>query len=63
LNILKQWSRLSDLETTIKVLKKLVENPDADDLLNYDVCLKSAEIFKRIPIDILKARFDNENQY
>ena len=34
LNVLKQWSRLSDLETTVKALQKLVENPNPDDPLN-----------------------------
>ncbi len=60
LNILKQWSRLSDLKSTIKALRKLVENPNPDDPLKYDICLKSAEFFKKNPIDTLKERYDLE---
>ncbi|MBN1802447.1 MAG: hypothetical protein JW891_13130 [Candidatus Lokiarchaeota archaeon] len=46
LNVLKKWSRLSDLETTVKALKMLVENPNPDDPLNYDICLDATEFFK-----------------
>ncbi|MHA2037665.1 MAG: ubiquitin-conjugating enzyme E2 [Promethearchaeota archaeon] len=60
LNVLKQWSRLSDLESTIKALRKLVENPNPDDPLKYDVCLKSADFFKKNPMDMLKERYDLE---
>jgi ubiquitin-protein ligase len=58
LNVLKQWSRLSDLETTVRALQKLVENPNPDDPLKYDICLKSAKFFKKNPMDTLKERFD-----
>ena len=46
LNVLKKWSRLSDLETTAKALKSLIENPNPDDPLNYPICLEAAELFK-----------------
>ena len=47
LNVLKKWSRLSDLETTVKALKLLVKNPNPDDPLNYPMCLKAAELFRK----------------
>jgi len=47
LNVLKKWSRLSDLETTAKALKSLVENPNPDDPLNYPPCLEASELFKK----------------
>lgn len=47
LNILKKWSRLSDLETTVKALKLLVKNPNPDDPLNYPMCLEAAEFFRK----------------
>ncbi|MFX0177119.1 MAG: ubiquitin-conjugating enzyme E2 [Candidatus Hodarchaeota archaeon] len=59
LNVLKQWSRLSDLETTVKALEKLVENPNPDDPLNYDICLEAAEFFKRNDIEALKNIYNN----
>ncbi|MFX1390364.1 MAG: ubiquitin-conjugating enzyme E2 [Promethearchaeota archaeon] len=57
LNVLKKWSRLSDLETTIKALKLLVENPNSDDPLNYTICLRAAEYYKKNPIENLKKQF------
>ena len=51
LNVLKQWSRLSDLESTVKSLQKLVENPNPDDPLNYYICTKAAKFFKKNPIE------------
>lgn len=60
LNVLKQWSRLSDLETTVKALQKLVENPNPEDPLKYDLCLEAAEFFKKNPMDILKKQYKNE---
>ena len=54
LNVLKKWSRLSDLETTIKALKSLVENPNPDDPLNYAVCLEAAELFRKKSMEIFK---------
>ena len=62
LNVLKKWSRLSDLETTIKALKNLVENPNPDDPLNYDLCLRAAEYFKEHPIEVLKETYMDDNR-
>ena len=68
LNVLKQWSRLSDLETTVKALEKLVENPNPDDPLNYDICLEAADFFKNNDIEVLKSKYrdvekeDNEDE-
>ena len=59
LNILKQWSRLSDLETTVKALEKLLEDPNPDDPLNYNSCLEAAEFFKNIDIEALKSQYHN----
>jgi ubiquitin-protein ligase len=61
LNILRQWSRLSDLESTIGALQKLVENPNPDDPLKYDICLKSAEFFKKNSMDSLKEKYNIED--
>ncbi len=47
LNVLKKWSRLSDLETTVKALMSLIKNPNPDDPLNYPMCLDAAEYFKK----------------
>lgn len=47
LNVLKKWSRLSDLETTVKALKSLIQNPNPEDPLNYPICLDAAEYFKK----------------
>ncbi|MFX0018882.1 MAG: ubiquitin-conjugating enzyme E2 [Promethearchaeota archaeon] len=57
LNILKQWSRLSDLETTVKALEKLLEDPNPDDPLNYNICLEAAEFFKKVDIETLKKQY------
>ena len=46
LNVLKKWSRLSDLETTVKALSSLIQNPNPEDPLNYPICLDAAENFK-----------------
>ncbi|MFX1497312.1 MAG: ubiquitin-conjugating enzyme E2 [Promethearchaeota archaeon] len=54
LNILRQWTKLSDLETTVKSLEKLVENPNPEDPLQYDICIEAAEFFKRNSIQKLK---------
>jgi len=59
LNILKQWSRLSDLESTVKSLQKLVENPNPDDPLNYDICSKAAEFFKKHPMEEIRKNHNN----
>ena len=47
MNVLKKWSRLSDLETTVKALKSLIQNPNPEDPLNYPICLDAAEYFKK----------------
>lgn len=60
LNVLKQWSRLSDLETTVKALKMLVENPNPEDPLKYDPCLEAADFFKKNPMDYLKKKYKFE---
>ncbi|MFX0036335.1 MAG: ubiquitin-conjugating enzyme E2 [Candidatus Hermodarchaeota archaeon] len=60
LNVLKQWSRLSDLETTVKALQKLVENPNPEDPLKYDICLEAAEFFKKTSIEDLKKQYNIE---
>ncbi|MFW9827962.1 MAG: ubiquitin-conjugating enzyme E2 [Candidatus Thorarchaeota archaeon] len=60
LNILRQWSRLSDLETTVKSLVKLVENPNPDDPLQYDICLEAADFFKKNSMEHLKKIFESD---
>ena len=58
LNVLKKWSRLSDLETTVKALKMLVENPNPEDPLNYDICLDATEFFKEHSMEELKEQYN-----
>ncbi len=53
LNVLKKWSRLSDLSTSASALKMLVEHPNSDDPLNYPECLEAAGYFKDHPIEEL----------
>jgi len=60
LNVLKKWSRLSDLETTVKALQMLIENPNPDDPLNYPVCLDAKEFFKQNTMADLRAQYDVE---
>lgn len=62
LNILKKWSRLTDLETTVKGLQKLVENPNPEDPLNYDICLEAAQFFKQNTMEDLKREFKIEEE-
>lgn len=57
LNILRKWSKLSDLETTAKSLQILVENPNPEDPLQYNVCLDAATFFKEHPMEELKKLF------
>jgi ubiquitin-protein ligase len=45
LNVLKKWSQLSDLSTTIKALEMLVEHPNPEDPLNYPMCLEATQYF------------------
>ncbi len=54
LNVLKKWSRLSDLETTVKALMSLIQNPNPDDPLNYPICLDAAEYFKKKTMNEIK---------
>ncbi len=58
LNVLKKWSRLSDLETTVKALQMLIENPNPDDPLNYDICLEAADFFRDNPIEKIREQYD-----
>jgi len=58
LNVLKKWSRLADLETTLKALHMLVENPNPDDPLNYDICLEATEFFRENPMEKIREQFD-----
>jgi len=58
LNVLKKWSRLSDLETTVKALRMLVENPNPDDPLNYDICAEATDFFRINPMEELKKKYD-----
>lgn len=58
LNVLKKWSRLSDLETTVKALQMLVENPNPDDPLNYPICAEATQFFKDNPMEKIREQFD-----
>lgn len=58
LNVLKKWSRLSDLETTVKALKLLVENPNPEDPLNYPICGEAAEFFRQNTMDELRIQYN-----
>lgn len=62
LNILKKWSRLSDLETTVNALQKLVENPNPDDPLKYDICLKAKTFFEQNTMEDLKKQYGYEER-
>ncbi|MFX1594031.1 MAG: ubiquitin-conjugating enzyme E2 [Promethearchaeota archaeon] len=63
LNILKKWSRLSDLVTTVKALKILVENPNPHDPLDYPECLEAAKYFKKYKIEDIRKKFSSEKIY
>ena len=60
LNVLKKWSRLSDLETTVKALELLVKNPNPDDPLNYPICLEAANFFQRRTMEDFIKELDAE---
>jgi len=49
LNVLKKWSQLSDLSTTVKALEMLVTHPNPEDPLNYPTCLEAAKYFADNP--------------
>ena len=61
LNVLKKWSRLSDLETTVKALEMLVENPNPDDPLNYPVCSEATLFFRDNTMAELREQYDFED--
>jgi len=63
LNILKKWSRLSDLVTTVRALKILVENPNPHDPLDYPECLDAAKFYKKNNITELKKKYSSEEGY
>ncbi len=60
LNVLKKWSRLSDLETTVKALQMLIENPNPDDPLKYDICGNATEFFKQNSMEDLRKQYEVE---
>ena len=43
----------------MKSLQKLVENPNPDDPLNYDICTQAAEFFRRNPMETLRENYNN----
>jgi ubiquitin-protein ligase len=49
LNVLKKWSQLSDLSTTVKALEMLITHPNPEDPLNYKTCLEAAKYFADNP--------------
>ncbi|MHA1793362.1 MAG: ubiquitin-conjugating enzyme E2 [Promethearchaeota archaeon] len=49
LNVLKKWSQLNDLNTTLKALEMLVKHPNPEDPLNYPTCLEAAQYFFENP--------------
>ncbi|MBD3188801.1 hypothetical protein GF325_18375 [Candidatus Bathyarchaeota archaeon] len=49
LNVLKKWSQLSDLSTTVKALEMLITHPNPEDPLNYPTCLEAAQYFFENP--------------
>ncbi len=57
LNVLKKWSRLSDLETTVKALQMLVQNPNPEDPLNYPICAEATQFFKENPMEKIMEQF------
>ena len=63
LNILRKWSKLSDLETTAKSLQILVENPNPEDPLQYNICIDAASFFKKHSMEDLKKIFKVESFY
>jgi ubiquitin-protein ligase len=63
LNVLKKWSRLSDLVTTVKALKILIESPNPEDPLNYPECTKAAKFFKKQNIEELKKKYSNGENF
>ncbi len=62
LNVLKKWSRLSDLESTVKALQMLIENPNPDDPLNYSICSEASEFFRQNSMEDIKAQYGVEDK-
>ena len=60
LNILKKWSRLSDLANTVKALKMLIENPNPNDPLDFPQCLEAAKYYKIHKIEDLRKNYSSE---
>ncbi len=58
LNVLKKWSRLSDLESTVKALQMLIEHPNPEDPLNYPICLEATEFFRQNTMEDLREQYD-----
>ena len=48
-----------DLNELTNALQKLIENPNPDDPLNYDICTQAAEFFKRNPMEEIRKNYDN----
>ena len=48
------------MNTTVKALKMLVENPNPEDPLNYDICLEATEFFKKNSMEELKEKYKFE---
>ena len=62
LNVLKKWTRLSDLESTVKALRMLISNPNPDDPLNYPICKEASEFFKKNTMDDLRKQYHLEKE-
>jgi len=60
LNVLKKWSRLSDLANTVKALEMLIEHPNPDDPLKYDICSEATEFFKEHTMVELREQYSQE---
>jgi ubiquitin-protein ligase len=60
LNVIKKWSRLSDLESAVKALEMLIENPNPDDPLNYPICLEAATFFTENSMEHIREQFEAE---
>ena len=39
----------------------LIENPNPDDPLNYDICLEAADFFRENPMSEIREQFDFED--
>lgn len=61
-NILRDWTRASDLLTVVRSLKMLVENPNNNAPLIYEECLEAAKYFKANPIYQLRKQYNLNDQ-